>query len=183
MNTTDTRTRDAGGTASVKNVDMRLEVVVIPVSDVDRAKEFYGRLGWRLVADRTIGDDFRLVQFTPPGSAASVQFGTNLTSAAPGTAQALILAVSAIQTVHHELVNRGVEVSDVYHCAQGTACRFRNADGLFQRVSGPAPEHASYSSFVSFGDPDGNTWVLQEVTARLPGRVAPGRRRTRRRAI
>ena len=174
MSTTDARTGDAGGTASVKNVDMKLEVVVIPVSDVDRAKEFYGRLGRRLDADRTVGDNFRLVQFTPPGSACSVQFGTNLTSAAPGTPQALILAVSDVKTAHDGLVNRGVEVSDVYHCAQGTACRFRDADGLFQRVSGPAPEHANYSSFVSFSDPDGNTWVVQEVTARLPGRVAPG---------
>ncbi len=121
MSTTDARTGDAGATASVKNVDMRLEVVVIPVSDVDRAREFYGRLGWRLDADRTVGDDFRLVQFTPPGSACSVQFGTSRSRYCPSPD----LAVSAVKTAHDELVKRGVEVSDVYHCAEGTACRFR----------------------------------------------------------
>ena len=174
MSATEARTGDSSGTASVNTVEMKFEVAVIPVSDVDRAKEFYGRLGWRLDADRAVGDNFRLVQFTPPGSACSIQFGTNLTSAGPGSAQALLLIVSDVKTAHDELVSRGIEVSDVYHCAQGTACRFRDADGLFQRVSGPAPDHASYSSFVSFSDPDGNAWVLQEVTSRLPGRIAPG---------
>jgi catechol 2,3-dioxygenase-like lactoylglutathione lyase family enzyme len=131
MSTTGTLTGDAGSAASAKNVDMSLEVVVIPVSDVDRAEEFYGRLGWRLDADRSVGDDFRLVQFTPPGSACSVQFGISLTSAVPGSAQALILAVSAVETAHQELVDRGVEVSDVYHCLQlhgGRAVRRRAAD-------------------------------------------------------
>jgi catechol 2,3-dioxygenase-like lactoylglutathione lyase family enzyme len=151
--------------------DTKLEVLVIPVSDVGRAKEFYGGLGWRLDADRAVGDDFRLIQFTPPGSGCSVQFGTNLTSAAPGSAQALLLVVSDIQAAHDDLIRRGVVVSEVFHCAAGTACRFRDGEGPFQRVSGPAPDDASYSSFVSFSDPDGNGWLLQEVTTRLPGRI------------
>jgi catechol 2,3-dioxygenase-like lactoylglutathione lyase family enzyme len=159
--------------ASVGSVDTKLEVIVIPVSDVDRAKEFYGRLGWRLDADRAVGDSFRLIQFTPPGSGCSIQFGTNLTSAEPGSAQALLLTVSDIEAAHDELVRRGVEVSEVYHCATGTACRFRDGEGVFQRAGGPAPDHTSYSSFVSFSDPDGNSWLFQEVTARLPGRVDP----------
>jgi len=174
MTPTEAGAQDAGGTVGAKNLDMKFEVVVIPVSDVDRAKRFYESLGWRLDADRAAGDSFRLVQFTPPGSACSVQFGTNLTSAAPGSAQASLLIVSDIDAAHDELVKRGVKVSEVYHCAEGGACRFRDADGLFQRVSGAAPGHASYSSYVSFTDPDGNAWVLQEVTTRLPGRVAPG---------
>ena len=173
MSTTEDRSSDANGTASVGSVDTKLEVIVIPVSDVDRAKEFYGRLGWRLDADRAVGDNFRLIQFTPPGSGCSVQFGTNLTSAEPGSAQALLMTVSDIEAAHDELVRRGVEVSEVYHCAAGTACRFRAGEGVFQRVSGPAPDHASYSSFTSFTDPDGNSWLFQEVTARLPGRVDP----------
>ena len=173
MSTTEDRSSDANGTASVGSVDTKLEVIVIPVSDVDRAKEFYGRLGWRLDADRAVGDNFRLIQFTPPGSGCSVQFGTNLTSAEPGSAQALLMTVSDIEAAHDELVRRGVEVSEVYHCATGTACRFRDGEGVFQRVSGPAPDHASYSSFTSFTDPDGNSWLFQEVTARLPGRVDP----------
>ena len=173
MSATENRSGDVNGTASAGSVDTRLEVIVIPVSDVDRAKEFYGRLGWRLDADRAVGDNFRLIQFTPPGSGCSVQFGTNLTSAEPGSAQALLMTVSDIEAAHDELVRRGVEVSEVYHCAAGTACRFRAGEGVFQRVSGPAPDHASYSSFTSFTDPDGNSWLFQEVTARLPGRVDP----------
>ncbi len=148
-------------------------MIVIPVSDVDRAKEFYSRLGWRLDADRAVSDDFRLIQFTPLGSGCSVQFGTNLTSAEPGSAQGLLLIVSDIDAAHDELVRLGVQVSEVFHCATGTACRFRDGEGVFQRVSGPAPDHTSYSSFVSFSDPDGNGWVFQEVTTRLPGRVDP----------
>ena len=173
MSATEDRSGDVNGTASAGSVDTRLEVIVIPVSDVARAKEFYGRLGWRLDADRAVGDNFRLIQFTPPGSGCSVQFGTNLTSAEPGSAQALLMTVSDIEAAHDELVRRGVEVSEVYHCAAGTACRFRAGEGVFQRVSGPAPDHASYSSFTSFTDPDGNSWLFQEVTARLPGRVDP----------
>jgi catechol 2,3-dioxygenase-like lactoylglutathione lyase family enzyme len=160
--------------ASAPIVDMPLEVLVVPVSDVDRAKEFYSRLGWRLDADRG-NDEFRLVQFTPPGSACSVQFGTNITSAPPGSAQGLMLTVSDIEAARAALVSRGAEVSDVFHCANGTACRFSDGDGVFERVTGPAPDHTSYFSFVSVSDPDGNGWLLQEVTARLPGRVDPAR--------
>jgi catechol 2,3-dioxygenase-like lactoylglutathione lyase family enzyme len=171
MSTTEDRSSDATG-PNVRSVDMKLEVVVISVSDVDRAKEFYGRLGWRLDADRAT-DEFRLIQYTPPGSACSIQFGTNLTSAAPGSSQALILTVSDIVAAHDDLVRRGVEVSQVFHCAAGTACRFRDGDGAFQRVGGPTPDRSSYGSFISFSDPDGNGWLFQEVTARLPGRVDP----------
>jgi catechol 2,3-dioxygenase-like lactoylglutathione lyase family enzyme len=135
--------------AEDRGIDMKLEVIVIPVADVDRAKEFYGRLGWRLDADRS-GEDFRLVQFTPPGSGCSVQFGTSLTPAEPGSAQALLLIVPDIDAAHDDLVSRGVAVSAVYHCATGTACRFQDGEGAFQRVSGPAPGHTSYFSFASF---------------------------------
>ncbi len=147
-------------------MDMKLEVMVLPVSDVDRAKEFYGRLGWRLDADVASGDDFRLIQFTPPGSGCSVQFGTGLTSAAPGSAQALHLIVSDIEAAHDQLVKSDVDVSDVYHCATGFACRFGDA-GTAGRVGGRAPGGLSYGSFASFSDPDGNGWVFQEVTTRL----------------
>lgn len=150
-------------------LDMKLEVIVIPVSDVDRAKEFYSRLGWRLDADRNVGDNFRLVQFTPPGSGSSIQFGRNLTPAAPGSAQAMHLAVSDIEAARSELVARGVDASPVFHCDTGTACRFSSVGA---RVTGPHPERLSYHSFVSFSDPDGNGWLLQEVTKRLPGRVS-----------
>jgi catechol 2,3-dioxygenase-like lactoylglutathione lyase family enzyme len=150
---------------------MKLEVVVIPVSDVDRAKEFYSRLGWRLDADRAAGNGFRLVQFTPPGSGTSVQFGINLTPATPGSAHGLLLAVSDIEAAHQQLIKQGVDATEVFHCAEGTACRF---PGIGVRVKGHQPEHLSYSSFVSFKDPDGNNWVLQEVTRRLPGRVGDG---------
>jgi catechol 2,3-dioxygenase-like lactoylglutathione lyase family enzyme len=166
MSTTEASSNDASGTASVRNVDMNLEVVLIPVSDVDRAKEFYRSLGWRLDADVAAGDDFRLIQFTPPGAGCSVQFGTNLTSAAPGSAQGLYLIVSGIEAARDELVARGVEVSEVFH--EGTpGARFHDAG----RVAGPSPEHSSYGSFASFSDPDGNGWLFQEVTGRLPGRV------------
>jgi catechol 2,3-dioxygenase-like lactoylglutathione lyase family enzyme len=160
--------KGATGSVSVASVDMKLEVIVIPVSDVDRAKEFYSRLGWRLDADRTTGKDFRLVQFTPPGSGSSVQFGVNLTPAAPGSAQGLLLIVSDIAFAQQQLVAHGIDASEVFHCASGTGCRFA---GIDVRVSGPHPDHLSYGSFVSFQDPDGNGWLLQEVTKRLPGRV------------
>ena len=150
---------------------MKLEVVVIPVSDVDRAKDFYGRLGWRLDANVARGEDFRLVQFTPQGSDCSIQFGTNLTSAAPGSAQGLYLIVSDVEAARGELVALGAEVSEVFHEGAGGA-RFHPA-GASDRVTGPAPEHGSYGSFASFDDPDGNGWLLQEVTTRLPGRVTP----------
>jgi hypothetical protein len=125
----------------------------------------------RLDADRAAGDNFRLVQFTPPGSGSSVQFGINLTSAAPGSAQGMILAVSDIEAARQQLVAHGVDASEVFHCETGTACRFA---GIGVRVSGSHSEHLSYYSFVSFSDPDGNGWLLQEVTKRLPGRVAGG---------
>lgn len=151
-------------------IDMKLEIVVIPVSDVDRAKSFYANLGWRLDADFSTGADFRVLQFTPPGSGASVIFGKNVTSAAPGSAQGLYLVVSDVVAVRDELVRRGVAVSEVWHDAGGV---FHRA-GVTGRVSGPDPERRSYCSFASFSDPDGNGWLFQEVTARLPGRLDPG---------
>jgi catechol 2,3-dioxygenase-like lactoylglutathione lyase family enzyme len=152
-------------------VDMKFEVVVIPVSDVDRAKEFYGRLGWRLDADFPFDNGFRVVQFTPPGSRCSVQFGTNITSAAPGSAQGFYLIVSDIEAARDELVARGVEVSEVFHA--GTPGAQFQPDGTSGRVSGAAPDHASYRSFATFRDPDGNGWLFQEITTRLPGRIDP----------
>ena len=171
MGTNEARNNEAAEGASAASLDMKLEVVVLPVSDVDRAKEFYSRLGWRLDADRAAGNAFRLVQFTPPGSGSSIQFGVNLTSAAPGSAQAMLLAVSDIDAARKQLVERGVDASEVFHCETGTACRFQ---GIGVRVSGSQPERLSYFSFVSFSDPDGNGWLLQEVTKRLPGRVTGG---------
>jgi len=144
---------------------MRLEVVVLPVSDVDRAKRFYQDLGWRLDADVTRGDDFRLVQFTPPGSGCSIQFGANLTSAAPGSAESLYLSVSDIDATRNEMLARGVEVSEVFH-EGAPGARFHEAG----RVTGLAPDHSTYGSFATFSDPDGNGWLLQEITTRLPGR-------------
>lgn len=150
-------------------MDLRFEVAVIPVSDVNRAKAFYEKLGWRLDADATAGDSFRIVQLTPPGSESSVQFGTNMTSAAVGSAQGLYLVVSDIEAVRKQLVARGVEVSEVFH--EGTLGDRFQAAGASGRVSGPAPKHGTYGSFATFSDPDGNSWLLQEVTTRLPGRV------------
>jgi predicted enzyme related to lactoylglutathione lyase len=150
-------------------MDLRFEVAVIPVSDVDRAKAFYEKLGWRLDADATAGDSFRIVQFTPPGSGCSVQFGTNMTSAAAGSARGLYLVASDIEAMRDQLVAHGAEVSEVFH--EGTLGGRFQAAGASGRVSGPAPEHGSYGSFATFSDPDGNSWLLQEVTTRLPGRV------------
>jgi catechol 2,3-dioxygenase-like lactoylglutathione lyase family enzyme len=149
--------------------DMKLEVVVIPVSDVDRAKKFYGNLGWRLDADFPFDNGFRVVQFTPPGSGCSVQFGTKITSAAPGSAQGLYLIVSDIEAARAELVTRGVKVSEVFHA--GTPGAQFQPNGTSGRVPGPAPDHGSYSSFATFSDPDGNGLLLQQVTTRLPGRT------------
>ena len=147
MSTMEVRSNDAGGMANAGSVDMKLEVVVIPVSDVDRAKEFYGSLGWRLDADVAAGDDFRLIQFTPPGSGCSIQFGTGLTSNAPGSAQGLYLIVSDIEAARGKLLARGVEVSEVFH--EGTrGARFHDAG----RVAGPSPDRSSYGSFASFRD-------------------------------
>ena len=155
-----------------KNNDMKLEVVVIPVSDVDRAKRFYGSLGWRLDADFDNGKEHRVIQFTPPGSGCSVIFGRNVTAAAPGSAQGLYLIVSDIEAARDELLARGVEISDVFHDPDGV---YTGTDEPYLfgrlRVSGPDTEHRTYRSFASFRDPDGNGWLLQEITARLPGRI------------
>ena len=169
MSTSEERSSGASGTASVNDVDLKLEVVVIPVSDVDRAKEFYARLGWRLDADFPFDNGFRVVQFTPPGSGGSVQFGTNMTSAAPGSARGLYLIVSDIEAARGQLIARGAAVSGVFHAGIPGA-QFQ-PDGTSGRVSGRAPDHASYGSFATFSDPDGNGWLLQEITTRLPGRV------------
>ena len=151
----------------------KLEIVVIPVADVDRAKEFYSALGWRLDADFATGDDFRVIQFTPPGSGCSVIFGRNVTPAPAGSAQGLYLIVSDIEAARKELQGRGAQVSEVFHGGNGV---YSGADEPYLfgrlRVSGPDPEHRSYRSFASFNDPDGNGWLLQEITNRLPGRVA-----------
>jgi catechol 2,3-dioxygenase-like lactoylglutathione lyase family enzyme len=169
MSMTDVQNGHPGGTVGVKNVDMRFEVTVIPVSDVERAKEFYGRLGWRLDADFPFDNGFRVVQFTPPGSGCSIQFGTKMTSAVPGSAQGLYLIVSDIDAARDDLVARGVGASEVFHSGEPGA-QFQ-PDGASGRLSGPAPDHASYFSFVTFRDPDGNGWLLQEITTRLPGRI------------
>jgi catechol 2,3-dioxygenase-like lactoylglutathione lyase family enzyme len=150
-------------------VDTKLEVVVIPVSDADRAKQFYGGLGWRLDADFPFDNGFRVVQFTPPGSGCSVQFGTNITSAAPGSAQGLYLIVSDIQAARDDLAAHGAEVSEVFHA--GTPGAQFQPDDTSGRLSGRAPGDDSYRSFATFRDPDGNGWLLQEITTRLPGRV------------
>jgi catechol 2,3-dioxygenase-like lactoylglutathione lyase family enzyme len=151
--------------ATEVSMDMKLEVVVLPVTDVERAKQFYESLGWRLDADVETGDGGRLVQMTPPGSQCSVQFGANLTSAAPGSAESVYLVVEDIEAARDELTSRGVDVSAVFH--EGTLGDRFHADG---RVDGPAPERSTYGSFVSFSDPDGNSWLVQEITTRLPGR-------------
>ena len=156
MSTTATPSRDAAAGARVGKLPMKLEVVTIPVSDIDRATEFYGRLGWR---QDVTPPGSGVVQFTPPGSACSVHFGTKRTSAAPGSAQNQFLIVSDIQAARDELVGRGVEVSEIFHF------------GPTGPVSGPAPDHATYASFATFNDPDGNSWLLQEITTRLPGRI------------
>ena len=153
------------------SVDMKIEIIVIPVSDVDRAKEFYGRLGWRLDAEFGDGADFRIMQFTPPGSGCSVIFGKNVTAAAPGSAQGLYLIVSDIEAARAELLARGIEISEVFH-SEGA---YVGTDDPYLfgrvRVSGPDPQHGSYRSFASFSDPDGNGWLFQEITTRLPGRI------------
>jgi catechol 2,3-dioxygenase-like lactoylglutathione lyase family enzyme len=154
--------------------DMKFEIVVIPVSDVDRAKAFYERLGWRLDAEFASGDDIRILQFTPPGSGCSIIFGRNVTAAAPGSAQGLYLVVSDIAAAREELLGRGVEVSELFHSEGG----FAGTDEPFlfgrRRTGGPDPARGSYRSFASFRDPDGNGWLLQEVTTRKPGRIDSG---------
>jgi catechol 2,3-dioxygenase-like lactoylglutathione lyase family enzyme len=144
--------------AGAARVDMKLEVSLIPVSDVDRAKEFYTKLGWRVDSDDAMGNDFRIVQLTPPGSGCSISFGKGVTAAAPGWLRGALI-VSDIEAAHKDLVARGINASEVFHGSP------------FSRISGPDPERQSYGSFVSFEDPDGNVWVVQEVTRRLPGRI------------
>jgi predicted enzyme related to lactoylglutathione lyase len=168
MSTTEVPQHDTTGTASAASYDMRVEVVTVPVADVERAWEFYQKLRWRLDAD-VARDGFRLVQLTPPGSGCSIQFGTNLTPAEPGSAQGLYLVVADIEAARNGLLAAGVEVSEVFHEGM-LGDRFAPPGGS-GRVSGPAPERSSYGSFATFSDPDGNTWLLQEVTSRLPGRV------------
>ena len=160
MSITQVPRETAIATPKAQTVDMKLEVVVIPVADVDRAKRFYGDLGWRLDADFVVGNEFRGVQFTPPGSPCSIHFGTGLTPAAPGSARGLYLVVSDIEAARAALIDRGVDVSEVFH---------RAGPGK-PPLSGPDPERHSYASFATFSDPDGNSWLLQEVKSRLPGR-------------
>ncbi len=160
MSITELSREPAVETTKARAVDMKLEVVVIPVSDVERAKRFYGHLGWRLDADFVKGDEFRGVQFTPPGSPASIHFGKGITTAAPGSAQGLFLVVSDIEAARAALSDRGVEVSEIFHRIPGEAPQ-----------RGRDPQRRTYASFATFSDPDGNTWLLQEITARLPGRV------------
>ena len=160
MSNTQVRSETAIDATRARTVDMKLEVVVIPVSDVDRAKRFYSNLGWRLDAHFVKGDAFRVVQFTPPGSSCSIHFGTGITSAVPGSAQGLYLVVPDIEAARAELVDRGVDVGEVFHRAVGEG-----------PLSGPDPARRSYHSYATFSDPDGNSWLLQEVTVRLPGRV------------
>jgi catechol 2,3-dioxygenase-like lactoylglutathione lyase family enzyme len=163
MTTTAIRSQEATAGSRDGQVDLKLEVVTIPVSDVDRSKEFYGGLGWRLDADFRDGDE-RAVQFTPPGSQGSIHFGQP-SQGAPGSAQGMFLVVSDIQAARDDLLRRGVEVSEVFHFAKGPA-------PFGGPVGGPAPNHGSYGSYAVFKDPDGNGWLLQEVTTRFPGRVA-----------
>jgi len=168
MSSTQTVAETAANTPTAAAVDTKLEVVVIPVADVDRAKGFYGRLGWRLDADFAFPSGFRVVQFTPPGSPCSIQFGSKITSAAPGSAQGLYLVVSNIEAARAELAGRGTNISEVFHAATPGA-QFERETAT-DRISGPDPDHATYRSFATFSDPDGNGWLLQEVTTRLPGR-------------
>lgn len=163
---------DIADKASVAKIDMKLEIVVIPVSDIDRAKNFYAKLGWRLDADYDNGKDFHVIQFTPPGSGCSVIFGRNVTAAVPGSAQGLYLIVADMDAARENLQRRGVSVSEAFHGGDNV---YAGPDEPYLfgriRVKGPDPEHRSYRSFASFSDPDGNGWLLQEITARLPDRI------------
>jgi catechol 2,3-dioxygenase-like lactoylglutathione lyase family enzyme len=171
MNVTQTAKDEAMRMPSAEHVDMKLEGIIIPVSDVDRAKRFYEGMGWRLDADFTLSDDLRIVQITPPYSPCSILFGRGVTTTQPGSFQGLMLIVDDIEAARAELIRRGVEVSEVFHFDKG----FR-AVGTKDRVPGPDPEARSYTTWASFSDPDGNGWLLQEVKMRLPGRVWPGER-------
>jgi catechol 2,3-dioxygenase-like lactoylglutathione lyase family enzyme len=166
MSTTETTSQPSTEVSTPPTLDMRLEVVVLPVSDVDRAKQFYVGLGWRLDADFPGDAGFRVVQLTPPGSPCSIIFGAQVTIAAPGSADALMLVVTDLEVARADLLARGVDVSEIFHDAGGV---FHHA-GSDSRVPGLDPQRRSYSSFASFRDPDGNGWILQEIVARLPGR-------------
>jgi catechol 2,3-dioxygenase-like lactoylglutathione lyase family enzyme len=170
--TYEVQVNNAASEGSVAKVDMKFEIVVIPVSDVDRAKEFYARLGWRLDADYDNGKDYRVIQFTPPGSGCSIIFGRNVTGAAPGSAQGLYLIVDDIEAARKNLLRHGFEVSEAFH---GAPDMYSGPDEPYifgrMRVNGPDPERRSYRSFASFRDPDGNGWLFQEITTRLPGRI------------
>jgi catechol 2,3-dioxygenase-like lactoylglutathione lyase family enzyme len=168
MSSTDAQTEQATGGSRVGSVDTKLEVVVVPVSDVERAKDFYGKLGWRLDADFAFDNGFRIVQYTPPGSPCSVQFGTNLTVAAPGTAQNMYLVVADIEAARADLAAHGAQVSEVFHPAAPGGQFTADPAG---HLAGAADERATYGSFATFSDPDGNVWLLQEITTRLPGRI------------
>jgi catechol 2,3-dioxygenase-like lactoylglutathione lyase family enzyme len=172
MTMTEERSKIAAERPKKPIPDMKFEIVVVPVSDVDRAKAFYAGLGWRLDADFASGDDYRVTQFTPPGSGCSVIFGKNVTAAKPGSAQGLYLIVADVEAARQELLGRGVKVSEVFHSGDGV---FAGPDEPYLfgrlRVGGADPEHRSYRSFASFSDPDGNGWLFQEITARLPGRI------------
>jgi len=155
----------AGGTVTARILDMKIEIVVLPVSDVDRAKAFYANLGWKLDMDFVRGDAFRVIQFTPPGSGASVIFGRGISTATPGSVRGLYFVVSDIEAVRADLLARGAPVGEIFHDADGVFHR----PGTEGRVDGPAPGHRSYGSYAGFSDPDGNQWLMQEVTTRLPG--------------
>lgn len=170
--TQEVQRHDVAEEASVAKIDMKFEIAVIPVSDVDRAKEFYTKLGWRLDADYDNGKDFRVIQFTPPGSASAIIFGRNVTAAAPGSVRGLYLIVTDIEAARGDLLRRGVAVSEAFHGGNDV---YDGPDEPYLfgriRVSGPDLQHRSYRSFAAFSDPDGNGWLLQEITARLPGRI------------
>ena len=174
MSPTEVLSKNVTSDATVAKSDMKFEIVVIPVSDVDRAKKFYQSLGWRLDAEYDSGKDFRIMQFTPPGSGCSVIFGKNVTAATPGSSQGLYLIVSDIEAARKELLGRGIQISEVFHGGNGV---YSGTDEPYLfgriRVKGPDPEHGSYRSFASFRDPDGNGWLFQEVTQRLQGRLDP----------
>jgi catechol 2,3-dioxygenase-like lactoylglutathione lyase family enzyme len=164
MTATDTKTRIAD-TSDAKPVAMNLELIVIPVSDAEKSKLFYTNLGWHLDIDHSTGDDYRIVQFSPPGSGCAIMFGQNITTAAPGSVKGMHLVVSDIMVARADLVRRGIAVSEPFHDAGGIF-HHSNGKGIMQ---GPNPDRKSYASYVRFEDPDGNVWTLQEITARLPG--------------
>jgi catechol 2,3-dioxygenase-like lactoylglutathione lyase family enzyme len=168
MSTTADTTESTTADPNVAKVELKLEVVVIPVTDPDRSKMFYSGLGWRLDADFSFDNGYRVVQFTPPGSGASIQFGSNITTAAPGSAHGLYLIVSDIDAARTELADLGVEISEVFHPGAPGAQFTPDGSG---RIDGPDPDHASYGSFATFRDPDGNEWLLQEIRQRAPGRI------------